>query len=65
MVLTTSNWNFTTKMVELSAFRNTYARLEAYFEGKEGMKGNIMIRKHKVRTKHGKKGKNVNFNISL
>jgi hypothetical protein len=52
-------------MVELSAFRNTYARLEAYFEGKEGMKGNIMIRKHKVRTKHGKKGKNVNFNISL
>jgi hypothetical protein len=52
-------------MFKLSALRNICARLEAYFEGKKGMKEDVMIRKHKERTKHGKKGKNVNFNICV
>jgi len=29
------------------------------------VKEDKMIRKHKERTKHGKKGKKVNFNISV
>jgi hypothetical protein len=51
-------------MVKISALRNICARLEAYFEGEKGVKEDMMTRKRKEGKKHGKRGKNVSFNIS-